>query len=76
MKELLEHMLNGITGEEIDVTEETGEDGFITFFAKIPKEKVGIVIGKGGKTINALKNVLKVRAIRENARVDIQISEA
>lgn len=75
MKDLLSHMLNGITGEEIAIVEQSDE-GFLTFSVAIPKEKVGIVIGKGGRTINAIKNVLKIRAIRENVRVDVQVNEA
>ena len=69
-------MIAEILGEEAKVSEEKSEDGFITYFVDVPKDKVGIVIGKGGKTINALKNVLKIRAIRENVRVDIQVNEA
>ena len=69
-------MLEGITGNEVEVSEETNGDGFITFSVSIPKDKVGMVIGKGGKTINAIKNILKVRAIRENVHVDVQVNEA
>ena len=67
--------MNGILGQEVEISEDSNE-GFTTFFVNVPKDKVGIIIGKGGKTINALKNVLKIRAIRENARVDIQVQEA
>jgi predicted RNA-binding protein YlqC (UPF0109 family) len=76
MKDLLSHMITGILGDEVEIREEKSEDGFITFFVDVPKENVGMVIGKGGKTISALKNVLKIRAIRENVRVDIQVNEA
>ncbi|HVT01046.1 MAG TPA: KH domain-containing protein [Patescibacteria group bacterium] len=75
MQELLNHILTGILGESVDIKEETSE-GFTNFVVSVPKDKVGIVIGKGGKTINAIKNVLKIRAIRENIRVDIQVNEA
>ncbi len=75
MKDLLAYMLNGILGEEVEVSEEANED-FTTFFVNVPKDNVGMVIGKGGKTINALKNVLKIRAIRDNVRIDIQVNEA
>jgi predicted RNA-binding protein YlqC (UPF0109 family) len=74
MKELLSHMVSGILGEEVVVREES-ENGFYTFFVEVPKDKVGMVIGKGGKTINALKNILKIIAIKENVRVDIQVNE-
>jgi len=76
MKDLLSHMITGILGEEVEIKEETSEEGFITFSLDVPKESVGMVIGRGGKTINALKNILKIRAIRDNVRVDIQVNEA
>lgn len=75
MKDLLSHMLIGILGEEPQIREEDA-DGFTTFYVSVPQDKVGLVIGKGGKTINALKNILKIRAIKEGVRVDIQIDEA
>ncbi|HVZ66884.1 MAG TPA: KH domain-containing protein [Patescibacteria group bacterium] len=75
MQDLLSHILEGILGEPVEIKEETSE-GFTNFVVNVPKDKVGIVIGKGGKTINAIKNVLKIRAIRENVRVDIQVNEA
>jgi predicted RNA-binding protein YlqC (UPF0109 family) len=75
MKNLLSHMIQGITGKECQITEEDS-DGFIVFKIRIPQEDMGVVIGRGGKTINAIKNVLKITAIREGVRVDIQVEEA
>lgn len=75
MQELLTFMLNNIVDGPVEVTEENSE-GFIIYRVSVPKDQVGMVIGKSGRTINALKNILKIRAIRENVRVDIQIDEA
>ncbi len=75
MKELLAHIIEGIIGTEVEIQEES-VDGFITFSVSIPKDQVGIIIGKGGKTINSIKNILKIRAIKENVRVDIKVNEA
>lgn len=74
MKDLLSHMISSITGAQAKVTEESS-DGIVNFIVKVPKDQVGIIIGRGGKTINAIKNVLKIRAIKENVRVDIEVSE-
>jgi predicted RNA-binding protein YlqC (UPF0109 family) len=68
-------MISSITGVDPDITEDSS-DGITNFIVKMPKDQIGMVIGKGGKTINAIKNVLKIRAIKEGVRVDIQISEA
>jgi len=75
MKDLLSHMISGIIGKPADVMQES-QDGFTVFQVSIPKDQIGIIIGRGGKTINAIKNVLKIRAIKEGARVDIQVNEA
>ncbi len=74
MQDLLTYMLEGIIEGEFSVTEEE-QDGFITYKITAPQDQIGRVIGKNGKTINALKNILKVRAVKENVKVDIQISE-
>ncbi len=75
MEDLLSHIISGITGKPADVRQES-QDGFTVFQVNIPKDQVGIIIGRGGKTINAIKNVLKIRAIKEGTRVDIQVNEA
>ena len=75
MKDLLSHITSAITGAKIKVSEESS-DGAINFTLFVPKEQIGIVIGRGGNTINAIKNVLKIRAIKEDVRVDIQVTEA
>lgn len=68
-------MIQGITGIECEVSEEDS-DGFVVYKVKVPQEHVGVVIGRSGKTINAIKNVLKINAIREGVRVDVQVEEA
>lgn len=75
MKDLLSHIITGITGKDCEISEENS-DGFIVFKVRVPQEDIGTVIGRGGKTINAIKNVLKINAIREGIRVDVQIEEA
>ena len=68
-------MILGITGKECEISEENS-DGFIVFKVRVPKEDVGMVIGRSGKSINAIKNILKIIAIKEGIRVDIQVEEA
>lgn len=81
MRDLLSYMILGITGKECEISEENSDlpeqaGGFIVYKVKVPSEDVGIVIGRGGKTINAIKNVLKINAIREGLRIDVQVEEA
>lgn len=74
MQELLQYMLDSIIEGEYTVTEED-QEGFIVYKITAPSDQIGRVIGKNGKTINALKNILKVRAVKEGKKVDIQIAE-
>ncbi len=75
MKDLLEFLLKGILGkEEFDVTE-TDEEGRITYTVKTAQENVGMIIGKGGKMIKTLRNILKVRATLEKKVVFLNIGE-
>jgi len=75
MKELLEYMLKNILEKDFTVTEED-ENGFIVYKVTASQDEIGKIIGKGGKTINALKNILKIRAIKEDKKIDIQVVEA
>jgi predicted RNA-binding protein YlqC (UPF0109 family) len=75
MKELLEYMLKNILEKDFTVSEED-ENGFIVYKVTASQDEIGKIIGKGGKTINALKNILKIRAIKEDKKIDIQVVEA
>lgn len=68
-------MVSGIIDIPSDINEETSE-GFTVFKVRAPKDQIGLLIGRGGKTINAIKNILKIRAIKEGVRVDIEVEEA
>ena len=47
-----------------------------TFSISVAKEDMGVVIGKMGKTINAIRNVAKAKSIKDNTFVNIQITES
>ena len=75
MKELLEYILKGILGDaEFKVDEEVDGD-FIRLSIRVEPEVTGIVIGKGGATIKALRNILRVRATLEKKGVSVNIAE-
>ncbi|MCL5090452.1 MAG: KH domain-containing protein [Patescibacteria group bacterium] len=76
MKELLSYILTNILENEKDVeVSEEENDGFVVLKVSVPKEEIGKVIGKGGKTINSIKNILKIKAIKEGKRIDIEVVE-
>lgn len=75
MKDLLEFLLEKITkSKKLEINESESEDR-IEFKIKLPKEFMGIVIGKGGNTIRAIRNLVKVRATLEKKVVNLSIEE-
>lgn len=74
MKQALEYMLDNIIEGEYALAEED-RDGFIVYTIQAPEDQIGRIIGKNGKTIHALKNILKIKAVKDNVKVDLEIAE-
>lgn len=73
MKDLLTFIIKNILKSDDFGIEEVDSDNSITFKIKLPEEKAGLVIGKGGRTIKAIRNLLKVRATLEKKLVFLTI---
>lgn len=76
MKELLEYIIEGITGTRDFEIEETKNNGSVNFLVKAVPENIGLIIGKKGRTIKAIRTLLRVRATLEKKAVTLSISEA
>ncbi len=76
MKDLATYILSQLVGntEAVNVTESESE-GNVTLTLKVAKEDMGRVIGKGGKVIGAIRDVIKILALKENRHVDIILAE-
>lgn len=80
MKDLLEFLLKGILGQgnlpagrqEFEINQ-LDENGRILYSIKTDDKNKGLIIGKGGKMINALRQILKVRATLEKTAVNVQV---
>ena len=79
MKELLEYIVKSLVTkpEEVVITE-TNAENMVNFEIQASKEDMGMIIGKAGQTIKALRRLLVSRAIAENQgiRVNVNIKEA
>jgi predicted RNA-binding protein YlqC (UPF0109 family) len=75
MKETLEYILNAIIDNKEVTVDESEEDGSVILTIHAPQDEIGRIIGKGGKVINAMKQLVKIQAIRENRRVEINVEE-
>lgn len=75
MIDLLNFMLKGLLGDEDFSVSENESEGRTVYSIKTKPENIGLVIGKGGKTIHALRNLLKVRATLEKKAVGLEVTE-
>ncbi|MDP9346308.1 MAG: KH domain-containing protein [Actinomycetota bacterium] len=75
MRELLESLARKLVDEPKGVSVEQFEedDGTIVLELSVADADYGRIIGRGGRTANALRTVVKAAAVRENRRVLIDI---
>ena len=76
MKELISFLVKNIAGTDELEIEEKEEAGVNSYVIKVKQEYMGLIIGKGGKTIKTVRTLLKVRATLEKKLVDVNIEEA
>lgn len=76
MKKALNYILQALVSapDKIKVVEEE-ENGLINFRVTVDKDDMGKVIGKNGKVIRAIRNVLKIPAIKANKKINISLEE-
>ena len=61
------------TPDEV-VVEEKEENGVRELTISASKEDIGKVIGKGGKVIRSIRNVMKIVAMKKNEKVYISVN--
>jgi len=78
MKDLLEYLVKSIVERPEAVKVEAAEtpEGFVNLQITVAPEDMGMVIGKGGRIIRALRNLVRVKAIKEGKRVNIELTES
>ena len=75
MKELLEYLAQQLVEEpgEVLVEQFDEDDGTVVLELSVGEDDYGRVIGKGGRTANALRCVLKAAAVKNERRVLVDI---
>jgi predicted RNA-binding protein YlqC (UPF0109 family) len=75
VRELLEFLVRQLVDEpdKVAVEEFDEEDGTIVLELSVGEEDYGRIIGKGGRTANALRTVVKAAAVKEQRRVLVDI---
>lgn len=76
MEDLLKFLIGPLVTDVKKVKiEKFQEDKNIRFVVSVPKEDIAKVIGKNGKMIKSIKNLLKVKAIKENVFAYVEVVE-
>jgi len=76
MKEFIEYIVKNLVDhpEEVDVHCYEGERGIMVEVRVAPSD-IGKVVGKGGKTINALRTISMMACVRLGRRIRIELIE-
>lgn len=76
MKDVLYHIVSSIVDEPKEVTIECDElDGIVNFTISVAQQDMGKIIGKEGKVIKAIRNVMKIPAVKQGKKINITIVE-
>ena len=76
MKDLLSFIVKSIvTKPEALNIEEDNQEGTVNLTLTVDPSDMGLIIGKGGQTIKSIRKLLIVRAMAENVRVNLQLTE-
>lgn len=76
MEKLLESIVKSIVQKPQKVKiEKESQEGLVNFKLRVDPEDLKIVIGKKGRTIKAIRNLLRLKAIKKGARVNLELEE-
>lgn len=75
MKQLLEYIVTQIVDnpKRVSIEEKEEENGFVLLTLTVVPEDIGKVIGKGGKIIGAIRQILKLKAVKQGKRVALKL---
>lgn len=76
MKDALTYIVKGIVDkpDDVEIIDEENQ-GIVNFTIKVSQDDMGKVIGKEGKVIRAIRNVMRIPAVTEGKKIYITLSE-
>lgn len=77
MKDLTLYLLSQLTSkpDEVAVDEVENDTGSVILTLHVAKEDMGRIIGKDGKIIRAIRDCVKILALKQNKHVDVILAE-
>jgi predicted RNA-binding protein YlqC (UPF0109 family) len=73
--DFIEFLARALVDNPDDVSVESFEedDGTTVYELRVAEDDVGKVIGRGGRTVNAIRAVVRAAAVREGRRVLVDV---
>ncbi|MBU4016316.1 KH domain-containing protein [Patescibacteria group bacterium] len=77
MKDTLQFIVSSIVdnAEAVHIDEQETDD-ITNLIITVDKEDMGKIIGKEGKVIRSIRNIMKIKAIKNNKRINISIADS
>ena len=77
MRDLLVYLAKSLVDEpdKVEVEQFEEDDGTLVLELSVADDDYGQVIGRGGRTAQALRTVVKAAAVKDNRRVLVDIVE-
>jgi len=76
MKDILTTIVKALVDNPDDVAvEENDDNGFVTLAISVNKDDMGKIIGKEGKVIRSIRNIMKIPAMKQGKKVQISLAE-
>ncbi len=77
MKDLVHFIVTSlVSNPEAVQIDEQNDGNNLTYYLTLDPTDIGMIIGRKGQTIRAIRKILAVRAIAENVRVNLQLNES
>ncbi|MEK7571387.1 MAG: KH domain-containing protein [Patescibacteria group bacterium] len=76
MKDTLHFIVSAIVDEpDAVIIDEHEEEGMIVLTMIVAKDDMGKVIGKEGKVIRSIRNIMKIKAMKHDQRINVVLAE-
>jgi uncharacterized protein len=75
VKDLLEYLAKGLVDNPAEVSVDSFEedDGTVVLELRVAEDDVGKVIGRSGRTVNALRTVVRACSVKRGRRVLVDV---
>lgn len=72
--EFLKFVIENLVTHKDDIKIEKKDDELWTLLTlQVNKEDMGIIIGKAGNTINALRTIIRLLWVKENKKINLKV---